>query len=152
MKGNVLGDIRAEQDTKMLESAFWESSDYKALLESYDRPIVVGRRGTGKSAIAHMLAKHWAAKPKTSIIKIAPEEEQVIGLRDIFELFGENYLHIKAGTKMAWRYAIYMEVITDIANHYKYKNHLDVNPIKHHLTTWGGFKKAKYCNENSEKA
>tara|TARA_R110001583_G_C5637299_1_gene407614 strand:- start:60 stop:2120 length:2061 start_codon:yes stop_codon:yes gene_type:complete len=137
MKGNVLGDIRAENDSQMLESAFWESSDYKALLESYDRPIVVGRRGTGKSALAYMLAKHWSSKPKTAIIKISPEEEQVIGLRDIFELFGDNYLHIKAGTKMAWRYAIYMEVITDIATHYKHKKNLDISSIKTHLSTWG---------------
>lgn len=137
MKGNILGDIRAEQDTQMLESAFWESSDYKALLESYDRPIVVGRRGTGKSAIAHKLSKHWETKPRTSIIRIAPEEEQVIGLRDIFELFGEKYLHIKTGTKMAWRYAIYMEVITDIANHYKYSKNLDAAAIREHLASWG---------------
>ncbi|WP_422410152.1 MULTISPECIES: P-loop ATPase, Sll1717 family [unclassified Endozoicomonas] len=137
MKGNVLGDIRAEQDTKMLESAFWESSDYKALVESYDRPIVVGRRGTGKSAIAHKLSKHWEAKPRTSIIKIAPEEEQVIGLRDIFELFGDKYLHIKAGTKMAWRYAIYMEVITDITNHYKYSKNIDAAAIRDHISSWG---------------
>ncbi len=59
MKGNILGDIRAENDTKMLESAYYESSDYKALVESYDRPIVVGRRGTGKSALAFKLQKHW---------------------------------------------------------------------------------------------
>jgi hypothetical protein len=137
MKGNVLGDIRAEQDTNMLESSFLETSDYKALLESHDRPIIVGRRGTGKSAIAHMLSKHWAAKPKTSIINIAPEEEQVIGLRDVFELFGEEYLHIKAGTKMAWRYAIYMEVITDISNHYKFQKNLDVASIRHHIISWG---------------
>ncbi len=136
MKVNVLGDIRAEQDTKMLELSFWESSDYKALLESYDRPIVVGRRGTGKSAIAHMLSKHWVAKPKTSIIKIAPEEEEVIGLRDIFELFGERYSQIKAGIKIAWRYAIYMEVIADISNHYKFKKYIDKGSIRHHLTTW----------------
>lgn len=135
--GNVLGDIRAEHDAKMLEATFWESSDYKSLLESYDRPIIVGRRGTGKSALAHMLSKHWSSKNRTTVIKIAPEEEQIIGLRDTFEQFGEKYLHIKAGTKMAWRYAIYMEVITDIANHYKFKNNLDVRAIKEHIISWG---------------
>lgn len=137
MKGNVLGDIRAEQDVKMLEEAFWESSDYRALLESNDRPIVVGRRGTGKSALAYKLAKYWAGKPKTLILKISPEEEQVIGLRDIFEQFGEKYLHIKAGTKMAWRYAIYMEVIVEIANHYKFKSNLDLSSIREHYLSWG---------------
>lgn len=137
MNGNVLGDIRAEQDSAMLDSAFWESSDYKALLESYDRPIVVGRRGTGKSALAYRLSKRWATKPKTSILKIAPEEEQMIGLRDIFEQFGDKYLHIKAGTKIAWRYAIYMEVITDIGSHYKFKNNLDIASIREHFSSWG---------------
>ncbi|EGR5154924.1 ATP-binding protein, partial [Vibrio cholerae] len=137
MKGNVLGDIRAENDTRMLDCAYYESSDYKALVESYDRPIVVGRRGTGKSALAYKLQKHWEAKPRTLTLSIAPEEEQIIGLRDLFSLFGENYLHIKAGTKMAWRYAMYMEVITDLANHYKFKNNLDIRPIATHVSEWG---------------
>ena len=137
MKGNILGDIRAEQDITMLKSAFWETSDYKSLLETYDRPIIVGRRGTGKSAIAHKLSTHWSSKPKIQILKISPEEEQIIGLRDIFDLFGEKYLHIKAGTKMAWRYAIYMEIIVDILNHYKYSKNIDIAPIREHITSWG---------------
>jgi hypothetical protein len=137
VKGNILGDIRAEQDTIMLDNAFWESADYKSLLESYDRPIIVGRRGTGKSALAYRLSKYWSNKPKTAIIKISPEEEQVIGLREIFEQFGDKYLHIKAGTKMAWRYAIYMEVIIDLGNHYKFKSNLDISQIRDHFKFWG---------------
>ncbi|WP_163919933.1 P-loop ATPase, Sll1717 family [Photobacterium sp. Alg240-V54] len=137
MNGNILGDIRAENDLKMLENAYYESSDYKALVESYDRPIVVGRRGTGKSALAFKLQKHWEAKPKTQTLSIAPNENQIIGLRDVFCLFGDNYLHIKAGTKMAWRYAIYMEVITDLNHHYKYKNNLKSQLIAEHISGWG---------------
>ncbi|MEQ5855271.1 hypothetical protein NFI08_06160 [Halomonas sp. EF61] len=137
MKGNVLGDIRAEQDRTMLDTAFWESADYRSLLESYDRPIIVGRRGTGKSALAYRLSKHWKSKPKTLVLSISPEEEQVIGLRDIFDQFGEKYLHIKAGTKMAWRYAIYMEILVELGDHYKYKNNLDLSQIRDHYSTWG---------------
>lgn len=139
MRGNSLGDVRAENDN-LLESSFLETSDYKALLESNDRAIVVGRRGTGKSALVHMLSKHWHDKPKTIVYKISPEEEQIIGLRDIFDLFGDKYLHIKSGTKLAWRYAIYMEIITVMITHYKVKSHLDVRSIKHHLTDWGPLK------------
>ncbi|GKX45583.1 P-loop ATPase, Sll1717 family [Pectobacterium carotovorum] len=137
MKGNVLGDIRAEHDSKMLEVSFWQTTDYKALLESYDRCIVVGRRGTGKSALVHMLSKHWNAKPRTYVMTISPVEEQIIGLRDIVSLFGDNYLHIKAGSKLAWRYAIYMEILTEIASHYKMKNDLDYNSVEKHLLSWG---------------
>jgi Cdc6-like AAA superfamily ATPase len=137
MKGNILGDIRAEHDSKMLEASFWQTSDYKALLESYDRCIIVGRRGTGKSALVHMLSKHWHNKPKTHVLTISPIEEQIIGFRDVISLFGENYLHIKAGSKLSWRYALYMEILTEIASHYKLKNNLDVKSIEHHLTSWG---------------
>lgn len=137
MKGNVLGDIRAEHDAKMLEASFWQTTDYKALLESYDRCIVVGRRGTGKSALVHMLSKHWHAKPKTHVMTISPIEEQIIGLRDVVSLFGENYLHIKAGSKLAWRYAIYMELLSEIASHYRMKNDLDYKSVEKHLLSWG---------------
>ncbi|MCE2029386.1 ATP-binding protein [Marinibactrum sp. C21] len=121
----------------MLDTAFWESADYKSLLESYDRPIIVGRRGTGKSALAYRLSKHWDSKPKTLVLSISPEEEQVIGLRDIFDQFGEKYLHIKAGTKMAWRYAIYMEILVELGNHYKFKSNLDLSQVRDHYTSWG---------------
>lgn len=137
MKGNILGDIRAEHDAKMLEASFWQTTDYKALLESYDRCIVVGRRGTGKSALVHMLSKHWLAKPKTYVMTISPIEEQIIGMRDIVSLFGDNYLHIKAGSKLAWRYAIYMEILSEIACHYKMKNDLDYKSVEKHLMSWG---------------
>ena len=35
MKGNILGDIRAENDKNMLEKAFFETSDYKSLLQPF---------------------------------------------------------------------------------------------------------------------
>ncbi len=141
MKGNILGDIRAEHDTNMLESSFWATTEYKSLLESYDRCIVVGRRGTGKSALVYMLSKHWNKRPKTHILTITPLEEQIIGLRDVLKLFGDNYLHIKAGSKLAWRYAIYMEVITEMTNHYKLKNYLDTASIQPHILEWGARRK-----------
>ncbi|MEE4962431.1 ATP-binding protein [Pseudomonas alliivorans] len=136
MKGNVLGDIRAEHDA-MLEESFWQTADYKALLESHDRSIVVGRRGTGKSALVHMLSKHWHSKPKTHALIITPVEEQIIGLRDVVTLFGDNYLHIKAGSKLAWRYAIYMEILHEINSHYKLQGHLTSQVALSHLSTWG---------------
>jgi hypothetical protein len=137
MKGNVLGDIRAEHDAKMLEASFWPTTDYKSLLESHDRCIVVGRRGTGKSALVYMLSKHWHSKPKTHALTITPVEEQIIGLRDIASLFGENYLHIKAGSKLAWRYAIYMEVLSEISSHYKLQGNLTSQVALKHLSLWG---------------
>lgn len=140
MKGKVLGDIRAEHDFKMLDLCFWQTTDYKSLLESSDRCVVVGRRGTGKSALVYMLSKHWHSKPRTHTVIVTPIEEQIIGLRDVVALFGENFLHIKAGSKLAWRYALYMEVLTEISNHYKLKVNLSKYGVEKHFEEWGGSK------------
>jgi Cdc6-like AAA superfamily ATPase len=72
---NVLGDLRAEADSRMLKSAFLETADYKTLIETTDRPIVIGRRGTGKSALAHRLTQHWRQASKTNTLLLTPSEE-----------------------------------------------------------------------------
>jgi hypothetical protein len=49
--GNVLGALTAEADTAMLSTAFYESRNYRELVGGSDFRFVVGRRGTGKSAL-----------------------------------------------------------------------------------------------------
>ena len=56
-KPNPLGDLRAEADHSMLQTAFYETPDYKSLLEHNEYNIIVGRRGVGKSALCYRLAK-----------------------------------------------------------------------------------------------
>jgi len=54
--GNILGSLRAEADREMLKMAFLETADSSALTKTTDFNIVVGRRGTGKSALT------WSSK------------------------------------------------------------------------------------------
>lgn len=136
MKGNPLGDITAENDQKMLKEAFWETADYKTIMESPDRCVIVGRRGTGKSALTYKLNEYWKKQQNTLVITIKPEEDQIIGLRDIISFFGEKFTHIKAGAKIIWRYALFMELITWFASHYKYKKYIDTTYINSHLKFW----------------
>ncbi|ADP98631.1 ATP-binding protein [Marinobacter adhaerens] len=136
MKGNLLGDIRAENDLQMLESAFLETSDYKAILESGDRCLVVGRRGTGKSALVYRLNKHIRAQAKTFVINVAPEEEQMIGLRSAFAKFSEKFAYVKAASKLCWRYAVYMEIISAVNGHYKLGKLLDHVVIQPYINEW----------------
>ncbi len=136
MNGNPLGDITAEKDHKMLKEAFLETADYKTIVESPERCVVVGRRGTGKSALTFKLNEYWKSQKKTFIITITPEEDQIIGLRDLISLFGEKFTHIKAGSKIIWHYAIYMEIISWIVFHYKYKRIIDTGSIQGHLDFW----------------
>jgi ABC-type phosphate/phosphonate transport system ATPase subunit len=83
IRPNALGDLRAEADDKMLSRAFLETADYRTLIETSDRTVVVGRRGTGKSALTVSLQRHWRGAGDTHVVKIAPEEHQTIGVRDL---------------------------------------------------------------------
>ncbi len=137
MKGNILGDIRAENDTAMLDQAFFETSDYKALLESTDRCVVVGRRGTGKSALVHKLNKYWHEKNSSFVVTVSPEEDQIIGLRGLLSSFGDNFIHIKAGARIAWRYALYMEIGSQMGRHYKLRKYIENSRIGSFVNEWG---------------
>ena len=83
LKQNLLGDITAEGDKALLDIAFIETPEYRSLLESNDRTVIVGRRGTGKSAMYLKLAEHWSQDKHTVIIRFAPSDYQVIGFRDV---------------------------------------------------------------------
>lgn len=143
IRSNILGDLRAEADGEMLEGAFYESPDYRTLLESRRTPIVVGRRGTGKSAIAYKLKKYFSGQDKTKVVSISPEEDQVIGIRPLLALFGDKFNHIKRGALLTWKYAIYLSILEKIAPHYKLKKLPQYPNFEKHLERWhrlgGGF-------------
>src|SRR4051812_29696910 len=57
--GHILGHARAEADGDMLKRAFVETVDLQALLNSTTFNYVVGRRGTGKSALFNKLREQF---------------------------------------------------------------------------------------------
>ncbi len=133
---NLFGDVRAERDHDMLDKSFHESQNYRILFESRDRFIVVGRRGTGKSALTYRLSKDWAAR-KFSTITIAPDEEHVIGIRPIAELFGNSVSKIRAGIKLAWRYALLLEIAHVCQKNYKAADEVrKYETLSIHLKKW----------------
>lgn len=135
-KPNAFGDVRAENDHTALDEVFFEWQDYKTLLESSDRFIVVGRRGTGKSALAYRLAKIWSTR-KSPVITVAPVEEQMIGLRPLAEKFGSTVSRIRAGIKIAWRYAVLLELALDLQQDYKTKRSIEADVfLSGHLSAW----------------
>lgn len=133
---NVLGDIRAEADKAMLDRAFFESADYRTLLESAKTPVVVGRRGTGKSAAVYRLEKHFSQLEKTKVLAIRPDEDQIIGIRPLLALFGDKFNHIKRGALLSWKYAIYMAALDALAPHYKLKKLDEFSFLDQHLNRW----------------
>jgi len=135
-KTNIFGDVRAEHDHAMLDAYFFESQNYRTLFESSDRFIVVGRRGTGKSALTYRLSKDWAARKDLTLV-LAPTEEQVIGLRPVAALFGDTVSKIRAGIKLSWRYALLMEIAALCQSNYKTAPEIQkYETLRAHLKTW----------------
>lgn len=98
---------------------------------------MVGRRGTGKSALTYRLSKVWVARKNLTLV-IAPKEEQVIGFRPIASLFGDSVTRIRAGIKIAWRYALLMEVALLCQHNYKIAPEIHkYETLRAHLKTWG---------------
>ena len=139
IRPNAFGDLRAEADGEMLRTTFLETADYHTLIETSDRPIVVGRRGTGKSALAIRLQRYWTRDVHTMVVAIAPEEHQTIGLRPRVEPFGDDFSKIRAATRLMWRFALIMEAASALMPTYKFKKTLGFRTLQPHLETWLGY-------------
>lgn len=136
LKPNLLGDLRAEADGEMLGQVFLETGDYRSLIETSDRIIVVGRRGTGKSALTLRLEAYWSKNEKTEVTRIAPEEYQVIGIRPLVNLFGDRFNLIRAGSRLVWRYALMLEAAQHLSSHYKFSKLCEQTVLAGHIHDW----------------
>lgn len=133
---NILGDLRAEFDHVMLDAAFYESPDYRSLIESGDRTVIVGRRGTGKSALFYRLKNHWRSSAQTSVITIAPEDYETISLHGVLAPFKGRINLVRAAAKLGWRYALMMEVGAALRNHFKFSQLPGIPTLASHVKEW----------------
>lgn len=137
VKTNPLGDTTAENDNRMLSDAFIETADFRTLIESDDRTVVVGRRGTGKSALFLHLKKHWGKEKKVIILSFSPEDTEIIGFRSLLRPFSGSFNLARAATRMLWRYAMLMEVVSYISQHYKLSELVNNDDmLRTHLARW----------------
>ena len=117
--GNLLGSPRAESDTLMLRDAFLQTADYASLTQSKDRNFVVGRRGTGKSALFTKVTEHYERAPQTFVLSGQPTEYEAIRLQHLLSRDGASYQHMRAASRVAWTIHILAGVAEDLRHHYK---------------------------------
>lgn len=115
---HLLGEVTAENDRLLLNN-FFETPEYRSLLESSDHTVVVGRRGTGKSALFKKLHSHWDGLKSNIVISITPDDHHTIGMRALFKRFNNKYQYIRAASKLFWKYAFMMEISSEISKGYK---------------------------------
>ncbi len=135
IRPNILGDLRAEADQMMLDKAFLETADYRTLIETSDRVLVVGRRGTGKSALTRALRSYWGTAD-AAVISLAPEEHEVIGARPLVQLFGEKFNRVRAGSRLLWRYTLMMEAAHALAPRTGFSKSDEFSFLRSHLERW----------------
>lgn len=133
-----LGDARAEQDYGRLKDSFYESPDYRTLIESDNKSIVVGRRGVGKSALFLKLADYYKGDNSIEVITFAPEEHEVLAFRPVSRFFGEKFNLIRAGIRLAFRFALMMQVADLLSSRYKYNQSPYAQSLNKHLAAWRG--------------
>ena len=109
--GNIIGSGRAEADGEMLNAAFIETSDYKTILEAHDATFVVGRRGTGKSALFIKAKEKFGSNPRIVLVTETPEEHESIELQRVLELHAPDYRLARALCRIAWKIDIMLGVI-----------------------------------------
>jgi hypothetical protein len=120
----------------MLERAFYVSPDYRSLIESTDRSVIVGRRGTGKSALFYKLQKHWETSHGSRVITIAPEDYEIIGLHGVLCPFDGRFNLARAAAKLGWRYALMMEIAASLRSHFKFTSVPGIQLLLAALKEW----------------
>lgn len=141
VRPNALGDTTAENDTAMLVDAFVATADFRTLIESDDRTVVVGRRGTGKSALYLQLQRYWKDDKKAIVLCFSPEDSEIIGFRSLLKPFSTSFNLARASTRLLWRYAMLMEIANYFKGNYKVSHLIkDDELINQHLLRWNATK------------
>lgn len=87
----IWGDDSAEKDPNLVEY-FVSSQPYKRVAEK-TKSLVIGRKGSGKSALRTMLAKVFDAQENTYVVNVFPKYNSIrtiLNVKDIAHDFGKE--------------------------------------------------------------
>lgn len=113
LSGNLLGSGRAEQDA-LLDLAFVQTAEYQSLTHSADFHVVVGRRGTGKSALFRKVREFYQDRPGVITITAAVEEHISLSVAHRLASVCATYEHARAVMRIVWKIAILSQVAVEL--------------------------------------
>ena len=133
--GNMLGAARAEADSQMLEQAFLETNDFRALKDTDHYSFIVGRRGTGKTAFFLQLVKEFQLDNRIFSYQVKPEEHEALALLGGFrKLHLKSYNSIRSVSRVLWRIAMLISVANDLSQYWRYRTSPEVHWLRRYLS------------------
>lgn len=102
----------AERDKDLL-ACFVESDSYNRVANK-GHNVILGNRGTGKSAIFKKIAEDWR-KNKDIVISLAPEEFSYEMMGRILEAEAKGAWAKHGAYSVAWKYLIYIQTFKEVA-------------------------------------
>ena len=109
-KTDTIGAASAEDDTEFLNTCFVETGDYEILKnQSNIRQIILGRTGSGKSALFERL-KH---EEKGRVISIEPHDLALtyVSNSSMIKYFSDLGVNLDPFYKLLWRHVLTVEVL-----------------------------------------
>lgn len=108
-KTDRIGAASAEDDNEFLETCFLETGDYEVLKNKGDnRQIVLGRTGSGKSALFERL-KH----DEERVISIEPQDLALtyVSNSSVIRCFSDLGVNLDPFFKLLWRHVLTVEIL-----------------------------------------
>lgn len=107
---DTIGAASAEDDLEFLQTCFVETEEYEALKKITDiRQIVLGRTGSGKSALFERLKQ----EEKERVIVIEPHELALtyVSNSSVIKYFSDLGVNLDPFYKLLWRHVLTVEVL-----------------------------------------
>jgi hypothetical protein len=118
--GPLLGAANAEADDVMLRQAFLQTPDYLTLLHSTDFNYVVGRRGTGKSALFLGLRDKFAEDSGVILLTEQPNDYEMVELQALLRSLSTEYRVLRPITRLLWGIHLLIETARVASKNYRF--------------------------------
>ena len=107
-----IGNASAENETESLADYFIETAEFRRA-ERTDQALIIGRKGSGKTAILNQLKRRAAKNRETIIVELRPATHDLSEKRyQILEVSNQGLFdHTVASF---WQYILYMEILLQV--------------------------------------
>ena len=107
---DIIGVASAEDDAEFLKTCFVKTEEYEALKDKEDiRQIVLGRTGSGKSALFERLKQ----EEEERTISIEPRELALtyVSNSSVIKYFSDLGVNLDPFYKLLWRHVLTVEIL-----------------------------------------